>query len=232
MGMGVPDNAVRGHSGIPMLERMKPQASAASAAGNVSRRGRLRGQVGLIGDALRGKARQAMGRIQSGMSISPINMEGFGSTFPGDEAQRQRFNATDRRERMRHRHATRAHRRSAEAFDARTGRGTPRVSRPVPIRAAPPASATPVAIRARPPAAAPVGPVAPASSAGSGPLADVAGKVESPGAGKASGLRGLLKSPNLKRNALIGAGVIAAASVVQSRRSSGTSRGTQSNYRY
>lgn len=230
---------------------MKPQASAAP----VSRRGRLRGQAGLIGDAVRGRARQAVGRIKSGMSISSIDMEGFGSTFPGDEAQRQRLNAADtqrqrlnaadRRERMRHRHATRAHRRSVEAFDERTGRGTPRVSRPapiraappapstpVPIRAAPPAPGTPVSIRARPPAAAPIGPVAPAFGPPSGPPMPTPGKAPTPGPGKASRLQGLMKSRNFKRNALIGAGVVAAASVVQSRRSGGTSRGTQSNYRY
>lgn len=64
------------------------------------------------------------------------------------------------------------------------------------------------------------------------PLSDVAGQAPTPGAGKASGLRGLMKRPNFKRNALIGAGVIAAASIVQSKRSSGTSRGSQSMYRY
>jgi len=52
------------------------------------------------------------------------------------------------------------------------------------------------------------------------------------GAGRATGLRNLMKSKNFKRNALIGAGIIAAASVAQSKRSDGTSRGRQSNYRY
>ena len=50
--------------------------------------------------------------------------------------------------------------------------------------------------------------------------------------GKSSGIRNMMKSKNFKRNALIGAGVVAAASVVQSRRGDGTSRGRQSNYRY
>lgn len=41
-----------------------------------------------------------------------------------------------------------------------------------------------------------------------------------------------MKKPNFKKGALIGAGVIAAASVVQSRRGEGSSKGRQSNYRY
>lgn len=59
-----------------------------------------------------------------------------------------------------------------------------------------------------------------------------AGKTGSVGPGRFSGIKGMMKSKNFKRNALIGAGVVAAASVVQSRRGDGTSKGRQSNYRY
>jgi len=80
-------------------------------------------------------------------------------------------------------------------------------------------------------------PVAPAFGPPSGPSMPTPGAIASQpganqGAGRATGLRNLMKSPNFKRNALIGAGIIAAASVAQSKRSDGTSRGRQSNYRY
>jgi hypothetical protein len=68
-----------------------------------------------------------------------------------------------------------------------------------------------------------------------GPVASVvteAGQTGSVGPGRFSGIKGMMKSKNFKRNALIGAGVVAAASVVQSRRGDGTSKGRQSNYRY
>jgi hypothetical protein len=50
--------------------------------------------------------------------------------------------------------------------------------------------------------------------------------------GKQSGLRDAMKGKNFKRGALIAAGVLAAGSVVQSRRREGTSSGRQSMYRY
>ena len=168
-----------------------------------------------------GYSRRAALRHRLSPRSLPIDMEGFGSTLHGDQAKA--FDARTGRGTPR---VTRRvpsledlHARDAAAFDRRTGRGTPRVSRPVPISAAPPT-------------AAPTRPVAPASSAGAGPLADVSGQAPNPGPGRASRLQGLMKGKNFKRNALIGAGVVAAASVVQSRRSGGTSRGRQSNYRY
>jgi len=63
-------------------------------------------------------------------------------------------------------------------------------------------------------------------------ITNAAGKTNSTGPGRFSGIKGMMKSKNFKRNALIGAGVVAAASVVQSRRGDGTSKGRQSNYRY
>ena len=50
--------------------------------------------------------------------------------------------------------------------------------------------------------------------------------------GKQSRLRDAMKGKNFKRGALVAAGVLAAGSVVQSRRREGTSSGRQSMYRY
>jgi hypothetical protein len=58
------------------------------------------------------------------------------------------------------------------------------------------------------------------------------GKVTSSGDGIFSKARAAMKTPNFKKGALVAAGVLAAGSVVQSRRREGTSSGRQSMYRH